>query len=133
MTFSTATIQGYVNWVSDLTQTPSGKNVVNLLVSVPDKRNKENNETTGTTFKLSVWNEQAGNVLKYIKKNQIITASGQISIENFNQKNPLIRMDFASILDYGVSPEMRENYTKINLENVKTQPQITKQKISTRK
>ena len=60
MTFATGTIQGYVTWISNLTQTPTGRNVVNLLVSVPDKKNKE----VSSTYKLSIWDNQAGNVLK---------------------------------------------------------------------
>ena len=76
MTFATGTIQGYVTWISNLTQTPTGRNVVNLLVSVPDKKNKE----VSSTYKLSIWDNQAGNVLKYIQPRQLITAQGQLSI-----------------------------------------------------
>lgn len=96
MSFATATIQGYVTWIGELKQTPNGRFVVNLMVAVPDKT-----KTKSTTYKLSVWDLQSGNVLKYIRKNQLITAQGQIGLETYGDK-PMIRLDFASILDYGL-------------------------------
>ena len=122
MTFATGTIQGYVTWISNLTQTPTGRNVVNLLVSVPDKKNKE----VSSTYKLSIWDNQAGNVLKYIQPRQLITAQGQLSIEHYVGKsgNNLLRLDFATILDYGRAPEEKPQegkatFIKMDIENLK--------------
>jgi len=122
MTFATGTIQGYVTWIGNLSQTPTGRNVVNLLVSVPDKKNKE----ISSTYKLSIWDNQAGNVLKYIQPRQLITAQGQLSIEHFIGKsgNNLLRLDFATILDYGKTPEEKPQeskgtFIKMDIENIK--------------
>ena len=122
MTFATGTIQGYVTWISNLTQTPTGRNVVNLLVSVPDKKNKE----VSSTYKLSIWDNQAINVLKYIQPRQLITAQGQLSIEHYVGKsgNNLLRLDFATILDYGRAPEEKPQegkatFIKMDIENLK--------------
>ena len=122
MTFATGTIQGYVTWISNLTQTPTGRNVVNLLVSVPDKKNKE----VSSTYKLSIWDNQAVNVLKYIQPRQLITAQGQLSIEHYVGKsgNNLLRLDFATILDYGRAPEEKPQegkatFIKMDIENLK--------------
>ena len=122
MTFATGTIQGYVTWISNLTQTPTGRNIVNLLVSVPDKKNKE----VSSTYKLSIWDNQAVNVLKYIQPRQLITAQGQLSIEHYVGKsgNNLLRLDFATILDYGRAPEEKPQegkatFIKMDIENLK--------------
>lgn len=122
MTFATGTIQGYVTWISNLTQTPTGRNIVNLLVSVPDKKNKE----VSSTYKLSIWDNQAVNVLKYIQPRQLITAQGQLSIEHYIGKsgNNLLRLDFATILDYGRRPEEKPQegkatFIKMDIENIK--------------
>lgn len=108
MTFATATIQGYVNWIGELQQTPKGRNVVNLLVSVPNKQQPEQS----TTYQLSVWDNQAGSVLKYISPKQIITATGQLKVSSYVDKNGeyknVCRLDFASILDYGVPKGIEE-------------------------
>ena len=96
MSFATATIQGYVTWIGELKQTPTGRFVVNLMVSVPDKT-----KTKSTTYKLSVWDLQTGSVLKYLKKNQLVTAQGALGLETYGDK-PMIRLDFASILEYGL-------------------------------
>ena len=96
MSFATATIQGYVNWIGEQKHTPNGRVVVNLMISVPTRV-----KGVSTTYKLSVWDLQSGNVLKYIRKNQLITAQGQIGLETYGDK-PMIRLDFASILDYGL-------------------------------
>lgn len=117
MSFATATIQGYITWIGNLQQTPSGRNVVNLLVSVPYKK-KEG----ATTYKVSIWDGQAGSVLKWLKPRQLITAQGQLSVEEYKGKNEntMLRLDFASILDYGVpiSEEGKPSFIKIDLENV---------------
>jgi single-stranded DNA-binding protein len=122
MTFATGTIQGYVTWISNLQQTPSGRNVVNLLVSVPDKKNKE----ISSTYKVSIWDAQCGNVLKYIQQRQIITAQGQLSLEHYsNEKNDkMLRLDFATILDYGKTPEektetVKGSFVNMDITNVK--------------
>ena len=99
MSFATATIQGYVTWIGELKQTPNGRFVVNLMVAVPDKT-----KTKSTTYKLSVWDLQTGSVLKYLKKNQLVTAQGALGLETYGD-NPMIRLDFASILNYGYTPE----------------------------
>lgn len=44
--------------------TPSGRAVVNILVSVPDKQQVG----VSTSYKLSVWDKQALSALQYIKK-----------------------------------------------------------------
>ena len=113
MTFATATVQGFVTWKSDLQQTPNGRNVVNMIISVPDKKKE-----TSTSYKLSVWDKQAGYVLEYIRIKQMITAQGQLSIEHYPSKNPILRLDFASILDYGRTPE-EGTKVKMDIEGVK--------------
>jgi hypothetical protein len=119
MSFATATIQGYVTWIGKMKQTPTGRFVVNLLVAVPDKT-----KTKSTTYKLSVWDLQTGSVLKYLKKNQLVTAQGTLGLETYGDK-PMIRLDFVSILNYGYTPEETETPSKmefipIDLENVKS-------------
>ena len=105
MTFSTATIQGYVNYKKAST-TPQGRSVVNMLIVVPNKRQ---NGTTTNTYKVSVWDNQALAAAEYIDANrkQIITVNGTLmldeySVENPNPKSgkiePMMRLDFASIL-----------------------------------
>jgi hypothetical protein len=119
MSFATATIQGYVTWIGEMKQTPTGRFVVNLLVAVPDKT-----KTKSTTYKLSVWDLQTGSVLKYLKKNQLVTAQGTLGLETYGDK-PMIRLDFVSILNYGYTPEETETPSKmefipIDLETVKS-------------
>ena len=119
MSFATATIQGYVTWIGKLKQTPTGRFVVNLLVSVPDKT-----KTKSTTYKLSVWDLQTGSVLKYLKQNQLVTAQGTLGLETYGDE-PMIRLDFASILNYGYTPEETTTasdkiaFIPIDLDNVK--------------
>jgi len=97
MSFATAVIQGYVTWIGDRNPAgATGRSVINLLVSVPTRT-----KGVSTTYKLSVWDIQIDNVLKYIRKNQLITAQGTIGLETYGDK-PMIRLDFASILDYGL-------------------------------
>ena len=128
MSFATATIQGYVTWIGELKQTPAGRFVVNLMVSVPDKT-----KTKSTTYKLSVWDLQTGSVLKYLKKNQLITAQGALGLETYGD-NPMIRLDFASILNYGYTPEEQPKTTSsatfipIDLDNIKTKTEEIKTK-----
>ena len=133
MSFATATIQGYVTWIGDLKMTPSGRNVVNLMVSVPDKT-----KTKSTTYKLSVWDLQTGSVLKYLQKNQLVTAQGSLGLETYGD-NPMIRLDFASILNYGYvadeetiqkRKEGKVGFVPININNVKTKPQEVKNKVT---
>ena len=115
MTFSTATIQGYVNYKKAST-TPQGRSVVNMLIVVPNKRQ---NGTTTNTYKVSVWDNQALSAAEYIDANrkQVITVSGTLmldeySVENPNPKSgriePMMRLDFASILDYGNTKPTQE-------------------------
>jgi len=115
MNFATGTICGKVNWIGEMKLTPTGRPVVNLLVVVWDKKIK----TKSTTYKLSVWDLQVGTVLKYVKKDQIITAQGTLSLETYGDK-PIIRLDFVSILDYGHPPEekIKKATTTIKEENI---------------
>ena len=124
MSFATATIQGFVTWKSTLLQTPSGRNVVNLLVSVPDKKKE-----TSTSYKLSIWDTQVGSVLEYVKKGQLITATGNLSLEHYQTKNPILRLDFASIADYGIDPDMRKKYISIDESNAMDTAKKVKQKV----
>ena len=103
MTFSTATIQGYVTFMKSST-TPNNRAVVNMLLSVPNKRQ---NGTTADTYKVSVWDSQALAAAQYIsaERKQIITCSGTLRLDEYSveQGKPMMRLDFASILDYGNS------------------------------
>lgn len=105
MTFSTATIQGYVTFKKSST-TPQGRAVVNMLLSVPNKRQ---NGTTADTYKVSVWDSQALAAAEYIsaERKQIITCSGTLRLDEYSvaQGKPMMRLDFASILDYGNSSQ----------------------------
>lgn len=118
MSFATATIQGYVTWIGKQTQTPSGRNVINLLVAVPDKKKE-----TSSTYKLSVWDAQSANVLQYIKVKQKITAQGALSIEHYPSTNIVMRLDFASILEYGYIPDEekvgKSSFVKMDIDNLK--------------
>ena len=102
MTFATATVQGYVIYLkSDLTKNTK-RSVVNMLIAVP---NKKENMTTSDTYKVSVWDAQAHSALQYINpaRKQIITVSGILRLDEYSvsQGKPMMRLDFASILDYG--------------------------------
>ena len=105
MTFSTATIQGYVTFKKSST-TPQGRAVVNMLLSVPNKRQ---NGTTADTYKVSVWDSQALAAAEYIsaERKQIITCSGTLRLDEYSvaKGKPMMRLDFASILDYGNSSQ----------------------------
>jgi hypothetical protein len=120
MSFATATIQGYVTWIGKQTQTPSGRNVINLLVAVPDKK-----KDTSSTYKLSVWDAQSANVLQYIKVKQKITAQGALSIEHYPSSNVVMRLDFASILEYGYIPDEeksqagKSSFVNMDIDNLK--------------
>ena len=119
MTFSTATIQGYVT-AKKSTFTPQKRNVVNMLVFVPDKRelgNKKSGEySKGDVYKVSVWDAQALKAAEFIKPEgkdsafrQIVTFSGSLKMDEYSVNNPnsrgeykpMMRLDFATILDYG--------------------------------
>jgi len=108
MTFSTATIQGYITFKKAST-TPKGRAVCNMLISVPNKRQ---NGTTSDTYKISVWDQQALSAAEYISvdRKQIITCSGTLSLDEYSveQGKPMMRLDFASILDYGNSRPVNE-------------------------
>ena len=102
MTFATATVQGYVTYLkSDITKNTK-RAVVNMLIAVP---NKKENMTTSDTYKVSVWDNQALAAIDYIKaeRKQIITVSGVLRLDEYSvaQGKPIMRLDFASILDYG--------------------------------
>ena len=87
-----------------------------MLIAVPNKRQ---NGTTTNTYKVSVWDNQALAAAEYIDANrkQIITVNGTLmldeySVENPNPKSgkiePMMRLDFASILDYGNTKPTQE-------------------------
>ena len=103
MTFATATIQGHCTYKKSTT-TPQGRAVVNMLIAVPNKRQ---NKTTSDTYKVSVWDNQALAAAEYIhqENKQIITVSGQLKLDEYSvaKGEPMMRLDFASILDYGNS------------------------------
>jgi len=103
MTFATATIQGYVTFKKSST-TPSGRSVVNMYIAVPNKRE---NQTTSDTYKVSVWDNQALAAAEYIsaERKQLVTFSGSLKLDEYSveQGKPMMRLDFASILDYGNS------------------------------
>ena len=86
------------------TTTPQGRAVVNMLIAVPNKRQ---NKTTSDTYKVSVWDNQALAAAEYIhqENKQIITVSGQLKLDEYSvaKGEPMMRLDFASILDYGNS------------------------------
>ena len=75
-----------------------------MLLSVPNKRQ---NGTTADTYKVSVWDNQALAAAEYIsaERKQIITCSGTLRLDEYSveQGKPMMRLDFASILDYGNS------------------------------
>ena len=108
MTFATATVQGYVTYLkSDLTKNTK-RSVVNMLIAVP---NKKENMTTSDTYKVSVWDAQAHSALQYINpaRKQIITVSGILRLDEYSvsQGKPMMRLDFASILDYGKTTDAK--------------------------
>lgn len=108
MTFSTATIQGYVTYMKS-SETPGKRVVMNMLVSVPDKRE---NQTRADTYKVSVWDAQAIAAAQYIsaERKQVITISGTLRLDEYSvqQGKPMMRLDFASILDYGNTKPTQE-------------------------
>jgi len=127
MTFSTCTIQGYVGYIGEAKQIPDSKRVVlNILVNVPNKRNKEEKEYQ--TYKVSVWDKQALSGTQYLKKGQVITVQGQLTIDKYEPK--MLRLDFANILDYGNTYEeriaMAEEYSKRSSNT--TQEKFSKEK-----
>lgn len=120
MTFATATVQGYVTYLkSDLTKNTK-RSVVNMLIAVP---NKKENMTTSDTYKVSVWDAQAHSALQYINpaRKQIITVSGILRLDEYSvsQGKPMMRLDFASILDYGNSKEshLSDKQRYVNLQD----------------
>ena len=135
MTFSTATIQGYVTYKKSST-TPQGRAVVNMLLSVPNKRQ---NGTTADTYKVSVWDNQALAAAEYIsaENKQIITCSGQLKLDEYSveQGKPMMRLDFASILDYGNSSKtaterMNQLSDKQKFVNMMDDVETTKEQIA---
>lgn len=135
MTFSTATIQGYVTYKKSST-TPQGRAVVNMLLSVPNKRQ---NGTTADTYKVSVWDNQALAAAEYIsaEQKQIITCSGQLKLDEYSveQGKPMMRLDFASILDYGnssktASERLNQLSDKQKFVNMMDDVETTKEKLA---
>lgn len=131
MTFSTATIQGYVT-NKQSTFTPQKRNVVNMLVFVPDKRElgnrKKGEYAKGDMYKVSVWDAQALKAAEFIKAEgrdsayrQIVTFSGSLKMDDYSvnhpnskgEYKPMMRLDFATILDYG-KPIAKEKEQTLN-------------------
>lgn len=121
MTFATATVQGYVTHIKGTTTPNTKRPVVNMLIAVP---NKKENTTVSDTYKISVWDNQALSALQYIKseRKQIITVSGILRLDEYSvaQGKPMMRLDFASILDYGKSNDTvtKELSDKQKFENM---------------
>ena len=87
-----------------------------MLIVVPNKRQ---NGTTTNTYKVSVWDNQALAAAEYIDANrkQIITVNGTLMLDEYSAENPnpksgkiepMMRLDFASILDYGNTKPTQE-------------------------
>jgi len=136
MTFATATIQGYVTYLKAST-TPNQRSVVNMLVAVPNKR--ENN-TTSDTYKVSVWDNQALAAAQYIssERKQLITISGTLKLDEYSvtQGKPMMRLDFANILDYGnKKPESdKQKFANFidSVDEAQIKAKTTKTKITTK-
>lgn len=136
MTFATATIQGYVTYLKAST-TPNQRSVVNMLVAVPNKR--ENN-TTSDTYKVSVWDNQALAAAQYIssERKQLITISGTLKLDEYSvtQGKPMMRLDFANILDYGnKKPETdKQKFTNFidSVDEAQIKAKTTKTKMTTK-
>lgn len=151
MTFATATIQGYVTFLKAST-TPSNRSVVNMYIAVPVKRQ---NGTTSNTYKISVWDNQALAAAQYIDpdKKPLVTVSGQLTIDEYSAQNPnsrgeinpMMRLDFASILDYGSAkrtqediinnaPTSKQNFHNFieKVEETKIKAEATKKKVASK-
>lgn len=136
MTFATATIQGYVTFLKTST-TPNQRSVVNMLIAVPNKR--ENN-TTSDTYKVSVWDNQALSAAQYIsaERKQLITVSGTLKLDEYSvtQGKPMMRLDFANILDYGNKKPESDKQKFANFIDSKEEAQIkaktTRSKVTTK-
>ena len=135
MTFATATIQGHCTYKKSTT-TPQGRAVVNMLIAVPNKRQ---NKTTSDTYKVSVWDNQALAAAEYIhqENKQIITVSGQLKLDEYSvaKGEPMMRLDFASILDYGnssktASERMNQLSDKQKFVNMMDDVETTKEQIA---
>lgn len=68
-----------------------------------------------------------------LKKSQKITASGQLKIDEyaFRKGDAILKLDFASILDYGMTViEDGEDFKKITKENAVSTAKKVKDKVS---
>ena len=67
--------------------------------------------------------------VNHLKKNQLVTAQGALGLETYGD-NPMIRLDFASILNYGYTPEEQTKtaFIPIDLDNVKSTTEAIKTK-----
>ena len=131
MTFSTTTLQGKIVWL-EMSQT-EGKNkdktALKLLVSVPDKRSKEevkNTETGEITieykneflYSVRIWGNQSTVAHKYLDVYQTITLQGQMTgvyLTKGKEKNGKVyapqyitSLDFANIISYGPKQPPKE-------------------------
>ncbi len=104
---------------------------MNMYVAVPNKRE---NMTTSDTYKVSVWDNQALSAAEYIsaERKQLVTFSGQLKLDEYSveQGQPKMRLDFASILDYGnskpVNPQLTDKQKFSNMiDDVETTKETT--------
>jgi hypothetical protein len=132
MTFANATIQGHVNYIAAVPN-KTDRPLAVLLMSVGDKKSGKS-----TSYKVSIWDRQAMTALQLIHKGQIVTLNGKLALEHFptksNQEYPFIRIDFATILDYGVTEDItysgettiNEKETKISAKEINKELTKTK-------
>lgn len=138
MSFSTATIQGTVMMV-EAKQTPQNRSTLVMLVAVPDKRSKDENNhyTRSNTYQVRVWDAQALNAVGYVSKYDTITCSGNITgsyrtkdktvNDKFYPSENIISIDFASIIDFKKRPE-KDNKEKNEIEDAaKTAEEVVEQ------
>jgi hypothetical protein len=129
MTFATATIQGYVNWIG-VAPNKTERSLVVILMSVPGRKGEE-----PTSYKVSTWDKQATLAAQYIRKGQIISVSGKLALEKYQshkQEFPFIRIDFATILDYGTPIEGADlpvNLVKSNINSEEINGKTSKSKV----
>ena len=101
-----------------------------MLLSVPNKRE---NGLSADTYKVSVWDAQALSAAQYIsaERKQIITVSGTLTLDSYSveQGKPMMRLDFASILDYGnAKTGMSNNSDKQKFVNMMDKMEDVKEK-----
>ena len=113
-----------------------------MLVAVPNKRKQHPEDPQSDTYIVSVWDNQAASALEFIsaERKQIITASGQLKLDDYSVANgkAKMRLDFASILDYGNSKEKhltdKQKYTNmVEMDDMVNKMEDAKAKASSKK